>query len=398
MLVLIIWQRILRRTAMRVFLSWSGKCSHEMALALRKWLPTVIPGAEMWVSSKDIGAGQLWADSLFKELNQCDLGILCLTKDRLKSKWSQWMLFEAGATAISIKKKILIPYCLDLSIDELTEGPLSLYQAKKADKLGTREMLEALCRATKKSNLTMVMQLFENQWPRLSKKLNSIKFRNPSSYELLNAVFPVGQLGSRLPFQCSQTKAERKGCSPKTIRTYVHSAEVIGIIEILTKLMEFGVSLDLSHFNDRFIEDERLLLIGGSRYNPRTENIVKNLNPIEWKERQKGRHSFFRNVKDKKLIFDCRHGVDGKVTNDSGAIIKISNETPKQDILFLMGIHMHGTLGAIEVALMEDFQKRVLDSGYNSFIQMVKVEVAKDGLTVLKKKFYKESWFYQLNL
>lgn len=42
---------------MRVFVSWSGERSREVAKAFRDWLPLVLHYAEPWVSDADIEAG-----------------------------------------------------------------------------------------------------------------------------------------------------------------------------------------------------------------------------------------------------------------------------------------------------------------------------------------------------
>lgn len=39
---------------MKIFLSWSGEASHQVALALRDWLGTVLPATAPWISSEDI--------------------------------------------------------------------------------------------------------------------------------------------------------------------------------------------------------------------------------------------------------------------------------------------------------------------------------------------------------
>ena len=70
---------------MKVFLSWSGHRSHQVALALRDWLPSVIQSITPYVSSEDIDKGARWSTDIAKELEDSTFGILCVTKDNLEA-------------------------------------------------------------------------------------------------------------------------------------------------------------------------------------------------------------------------------------------------------------------------------------------------------------------------
>jgi hypothetical protein len=60
---------------MKVFISWSGEKSREVALALREWLPDVINRVEHFVSSKDIDPGRRWQSEVAGELASTSYGI-----------------------------------------------------------------------------------------------------------------------------------------------------------------------------------------------------------------------------------------------------------------------------------------------------------------------------------
>lgn len=66
---------------MKVFISWSGDTSRQVAEALRDWLPDVIQQLEPFLSSKDIASGLKWQDEISSKLDETTFGVICLTKD-----------------------------------------------------------------------------------------------------------------------------------------------------------------------------------------------------------------------------------------------------------------------------------------------------------------------------
>ena len=61
---------------MRIFLSWSGDRSRDIAGILREWLPDVINALEPWVSCDDIKPGDRWNSEIVKALDATTVGIL----------------------------------------------------------------------------------------------------------------------------------------------------------------------------------------------------------------------------------------------------------------------------------------------------------------------------------
>ena len=66
---------------MRIFLSWSGNKSHQIAVAFSEWIPCVIQAVKPWVSSKDIDRGSIWFNEILEQLKDTHFGIVFVTND-----------------------------------------------------------------------------------------------------------------------------------------------------------------------------------------------------------------------------------------------------------------------------------------------------------------------------
>jgi hypothetical protein len=92
------------------------------------------------MSEDDIHAGARWNLEVAKELEACNFGILCITRENVDK---QWILFEAGALAKSLQESRLVPLLLDLDLGDIS-GPLAQFQAKKVDKSGLYEVIQSI--------------------------------------------------------------------------------------------------------------------------------------------------------------------------------------------------------------------------------------------------------------
>lgn len=108
-----------------VFLSWSGDVSRSVAEALAKFIRHVVPGVDIFVSSKDISAGERWMTRLEGQLEGQHHAILCLTS---YNQGSPWINYEAGAIAKVVSHARVIPYTIGFSPTEMEPGPLTGFQ------------------------------------------------------------------------------------------------------------------------------------------------------------------------------------------------------------------------------------------------------------------------------
>lgn len=154
---------------MRVFISWSGKKSADVADFIRAWLPMLVQSVEPWMSESDIEPGKRWSNELAEQLSSTDVGIICLTRANLSSAW---MLFEAGALAKSTKHGVLIPLLVDIEKTEIP-SPLGMYQATTLDREGLLSLAQAVSTADATSRLDqqVLINLYGRLWPAIEEDL-----------------------------------------------------------------------------------------------------------------------------------------------------------------------------------------------------------------------------------
>lgn len=156
---------------MKIFISWSGERSHALAAILHERLPYILQYLDPWLSQSDIDAGDRWATEVAKELEVATFGVTCLTAENVASPW---ILFEAGALAKSMQDGRVVPLLLDLKVSDVT-GPLAQFQAKKAEKAGLLDVVQAINKvAPNPVPDGRLKPLFEALWPDFEKAISDI--------------------------------------------------------------------------------------------------------------------------------------------------------------------------------------------------------------------------------
>ncbi len=157
-----------------VFISWSGERSLAAAEALRGWLPKVLQAAKPWMSATDIEKGTRGLSEVVKALDGIKVGISCITLENLSAPW---LLFEAGGLSKTVDDKTrLCTYLLDgISPTDVT-GPLSMFQASRADRDDTMSLLHSINRAISTDPIPApdLDDVFAAMWPQLEKKLQAL--------------------------------------------------------------------------------------------------------------------------------------------------------------------------------------------------------------------------------
>ena len=133
-----------------LFICWSADRSQRLAELISDYLPRFIPsmartGVRVFMS-RDIAKGIRWFDAVEAELDRADAGLVCITREALRSGWIH---FEAGALARAVRKNeqprrgTLYTYLLGVQLEELT-GPLAAFQSTRFEKEDTRRLCASI--------------------------------------------------------------------------------------------------------------------------------------------------------------------------------------------------------------------------------------------------------------
>lgn len=191
---------------MKVFLSWSGHKSHQVAIALRDWLPSVIQSISPYVSSEDIDKGARWSTDIAKELEDSSFGILCVTKDNLEAPW---LLFEAGALSKMMKKGSVCPFLFDLKMAEIKEGPILQFQTTVFEKSDIKKLLFSLNKSCGETGIKeeLLAKSYEVWWPSLETALDKIinekteeksSSKRPNKDDMLEEILELSRINQKI--------------------------------------------------------------------------------------------------------------------------------------------------------------------------------------------------------
>lgn len=161
---------------MKVFLSWSGDLSRELAEALRDWLPAVLQSVRPFFTPNDIEKGARWSKDISQELESSCFGIFCLTKDNLAKPW---IMFEAGALSKRVDSSRVCPVLFGIDSADL-EGPLVQFQASAFSEAEMRKLVKTLNSGLGDQRLddSVLNSVFDMWWPRLNEKVSKIMENN----------------------------------------------------------------------------------------------------------------------------------------------------------------------------------------------------------------------------
>lgn len=165
---------------MKVFLCWSGEKSRQTAERFKEWLPQLIQAVDPWMSP-DIERGAHWGLEIADQLEKSKVGIICLTRENLDSRW---VLFESGALS---KTKDARPctFLLDITPVEVKQ-PLAQFQHTRFKEGDVWKLLLTVNKKVDEAgeiapSEKTLANLFKVLWPQFEKELHEIAKQQPTA-------------------------------------------------------------------------------------------------------------------------------------------------------------------------------------------------------------------------
>lgn len=154
---------------MKIFISWSGAISRQVAEIMGNWLRDMFEQIEPF-ESWNIDKGNRWSKTLTQELQSTNFGIICVTKDNFKSPW---LNFEAGALSKLDRSKVCT-ILFGIDANELT-GPLEQFQGTKYEKEDIWRLVVSIKKEYNSSlDEPRLRRKFEQNWQELDHALQPI--------------------------------------------------------------------------------------------------------------------------------------------------------------------------------------------------------------------------------
>lgn len=243
---------------MKVFVSWSGEASHDVAKALKDWLPNVIQAVDVFLSSEDIAKGSQWFHELGSVLDESGFGILCLTRDNLSAPW---ILYEAGALGKRFEQSRVVPLLINLKPAELS-GPLAQLNAALLDKDEMSKLVASINAELGAEKLTDKQRdkAFQAWWPDLEQTLQQARKAKADLRKFAYDVF------LSTPMAAFSTDAEYRGARAEFKKVFDAlkgcGLSVYWAAENIEKMSDFD-TLDVSVLDDlkALQESARFVLI-----------------------------------------------------------------------------------------------------------------------------------------
>lgn len=157
---------------MKVFISWSGEQSRQVAEILHNWIPKALQSVEPFLSVHDIHPGARSLHKIAEELEVAQFGIVCVTA---RNQEAPWLNFEAGALSKSVVEGRVSAFLTDLKSADV-QPPLGQFQHVQADQVSVEKLLNSINSASDgpRMEASRLAISVDKWWPELHSDLNKV--------------------------------------------------------------------------------------------------------------------------------------------------------------------------------------------------------------------------------
>jgi hypothetical protein len=215
---------------MKVFISWSGEQSKQIAEIIRNWLPNVIQAVVPYFSPDDTAKGTRWENEIAKELDASNVGLLVITPNNPDAPW---LLFEAGALSKKLNQAKVCPLLFGGIKPPDLKGPLTQFQQattySKKEMMGVISMIngELEDRALSQSQLD---KAFERWWEEFDKDIRSVL--TSTGQQIVQKRSPEDMMEELLTLARQNVNRHTDGINPRAIEAILDAFR--RIVEELT--------------------------------------------------------------------------------------------------------------------------------------------------------------------
>lgn len=159
---------------MKIFLSWSGEYTRNIAEIFRQWVPCVLQNVHVFISSGDIQAVERWQSKINAALLDIDFGIVFISKN---NKDQPWIMFESGALAKNLDSSRVVPVLCDASEIDLSKSPLLQFQYVQLNRDGIFSLIRSIYSSMDSEKISQVLfdKTLETWWPQLQASIGEVQ-------------------------------------------------------------------------------------------------------------------------------------------------------------------------------------------------------------------------------
>lgn len=229
---------------MKVFLSWSGDYSREVASLFAEWIPCVLQQVDIFMSTNAIDAGDRWNDVISAALDDIDFGLIFITDE---NKEKPWLLFESGALAKNVSRSKVIPILIDANEIDLSKSPLFGFQYSEMSKDGIFSVMRSIYSSLQDPIIDRdtLTKCLEKWWADLELSYNNIeKPKSKGKQKELSEGDRIGRMEDTMSDMLNMMASIRRNTDRpeaphwpnNALLNYRHGFESLSLSEIRSKI------------------------------------------------------------------------------------------------------------------------------------------------------------------